>query len=248
MADRFCDRDFGIHLICGVLSVVVSGTGYESVDAGRLSDALADRFVSIRSDHPLRVAVDGPRAASPIALARNLLEPLRARGRVAEIIDAETFWRDASLRYEWGRTDLEAYRALLARRGRAPARSAQSTRTGWHFEVPARAPRSGHEPLGSRRCRFRCRLNAIVLVAGELLLGHGLPFDYTVHLAVDSGARQRLTPPEWQWTLPAHDSYDRTVRPAELADIVVRYNDPRHPAMRIGQQDQISPDNQQSMR
>jgi hypothetical protein len=38
------------------------------------------------------------------------------------------------------------------------------------------------------------------------------------------------------------------VRPAELADIVVRYNDPRHPAMRIGQQDQISPDNQQSMR
>ena len=90
--------------------------------------------------------------------------------------------------------------------------------------------------------------NAIVLIAGELLLGRGLPFDYTVHLAVDSGARQRLTPPEWQWTLPAHDSYDRTVRPAELADIVVRYNDPRHPAMRIGQQDQISLDNQQSMR
>ena len=90
--------------------------------------------------------------------------------------------------------------------------------------------------------------NAIVLVAGELLLGHGLPFDYTVHLAVDSGARQRLTPPEWQWTLPAHDSTTAPCGPRSSLDIVVRYNDPRHPAMRIGQQDQISPDSQQSMR
>ena len=55
MAGRFCAGDFGIHLICGVLSVVVTGTGYEPVDAGLLSDVLADRFVSIRADHPLRI-------------------------------------------------------------------------------------------------------------------------------------------------------------------------------------------------
>jgi hypothetical protein len=247
MADRFCDGDFGIHLICGVLSVVMTGTGYEPVDAGRLSDALADRFVSIRTDHPLRVAVDGPRAASPVALARNLLEPLRARGRVAEIIDAETFWRDASLRYEWGRTDLEAFAHrwldvdALRREVLSPLGRGGSSR----FLPALRDPDTNRSV---RIAPIPVPPNAIVLIAGELLLGHGLQFDYTVHLAVDSGARQRLTPPEWQWTLPAHDSYDRAVRPAELADIVVRYNDPRHPAMRIGQPDQISPDNQQSMR
>ena len=138
-------------------------------------------------------------------------------------------------------------------------RNAGSTRTrcGGRFSarsdrVAARAsclrcetrPRTGR--FAPRR--FTVPLDAIVLIAGELLLGHGLPFDYTVHLAVDSGARQRLTPPEWQWTLPAHDSYDREVQPAELADIIVRWNDPRHPAIRIVDQAPISPDNQQSMR
>ena len=230
-----------------MLSAVVSHTGYEPVDAGRLSDVLAGQVASIRTDHPLRVAVDGPRAASPIALAGGLLEPLRARGRAAEIIDAETFWRDASLRYEWGHTDLEAFTHhwldadALRREVLTPLGPGGSSRF-----LPAL-----RDPGTNRSVRAAPVLvppNAVVLVAGELLLGRGLPFDYTVHLALDSGARRRLTPAEWQWTLSAHDSYARTVRPTELADVVVRYNDPRHPAIRIGQQPQISPDNQQSMR
>ena len=32
--------------------------------------------------------------------------------------------------------------------------------------------------------------------------------------------------------LPAFAEYDREVRPAESADVVVRYDDPRHPAVR----------------
>ena len=99
----------GVDDICEVLSAVVISIGYQAISAGRLPDVVADRLVAVRSDHPLRVAVDGPRAARPFALARSLVEPLRTRGRAAEIIDAESFWRDASLRYEWGRTDLEAY-------------------------------------------------------------------------------------------------------------------------------------------
>ena len=210
----------------------MTGTGYEPVDAGRLSDVLADLLVSIRIDHPLRVAVDGPRAASPIAHARRLLEPLRARGRVAEIIDAETFWRDASLRYEWGRTDLEAYAHhwfdadALRREVLSPLGPAGSLR----FLPALRDPATNRSV---RAIPATVPSNAIVLIAGELLFGRGLTFDYTVHLALDSAARHRLTPPEWQWTLPAHDSYDREVQPAGLADIVVRCNDPRHPAIRI---------------
>jgi hypothetical protein len=230
-----------------MLSDVVTGIGYQPIDAGRLPDVLADRLISIRTDHPLRVAVDGPRAASPLAVARGLVEPLRARGRAAEIIDAETFWRDASLRFEWGHTDLEAYAQhwldtdALRREVLGPLGPAGSSR----FLPALRDPTTNRSV---RAAPVTVPPNAIVLITGELLLGRGLPFDYAVHLALDSGARQRLTPPEWQWTLPAHDSYDREVQAADLADIVVRWNDPRHPALRIRAQAQISPDNQQSTR
>ena len=237
----------GIAGFCDVLSDVVTGSGYQPIDAARLPDVLADRLISIRTDHPLRVAVDGPRAASPLGLARGVLEPLRARGRAAEIIDAETFWRDASLRYEWGRTDLEAYAEhwldadALRREVLGPLGPA-----GNSMFLPALRDPSTNRSV--RAAPVTVPPNAIVLIAGELLLGRGLSFDYTVHLALDSAARQRLTPPEWQWTLPAHDSYDREVQPTELADVVVRWNDPRHPALRIGARAQISPDNQQSTR
>ena len=225
----------GIHVICDVLPDLVMGTGYQPIDAGRLHDVLADRLVSFRTDHPLRVAVDGPRAAVPLALARSLLEPLRARGRAAEVVDAERFWRDASLRYEWGRTDLQAYAQqwldadALRREVLRPLGPGGSSRFLPALRDPATNRSIRAEPV-------TVPPDAIVLIAGELLLGRALPFDYTVHLALDSGARQRSTPPDWQWTLPAHDTYDRTVQPSELADIVVRWNDPRHPAIRIGEQ------------
>jgi hypothetical protein len=237
----------GIHAICDALSVVVIGTGYQPIDAGRLPDVLADRLMSIWTGHPLRVAVDGPRAALPFALARSLLEPLRTRGRGAEVIDAETFWRDASLRYEWGRRDLEAYaqRWLDADALQREVLSPLGPGGTSSFLPALRDPATNRS---ARAAPVTVLPSAIVLISGELLLGRGLPFDYSVHLALDSGARQRLTPPEWQWTLPAHDSYDREVQPTELADIIVRWNDPRHPAIRMVDQAPISPDNQQSMR
>jgi hypothetical protein len=70
-----------------------------------------------------------------------------------------------------------------------------------------------------------------VIVSGELLLGRDLPFDVTIHLAVGPAARTRRTPDEWAWTLPALDEYDCAVDPAGIADVVVRLDDPRHPAI-----------------
>jgi len=71
----------------------------------------------------------------------------------------------------------------------------------------------------------------VLLVSGALLLGRGLPFDLTVHLALSPGALRRGTPPEWAWTLPAYARYDAEVDPALLADIVIRADDPDHPAV-----------------
>jgi len=70
-----------------------------------------------------------------------------------------------------------------------------------------------------------------VIVSGPLLLGRGLPFELTVHLDLSPGALARRTPPELAWTLPAYDRYREEVDPTAFADVVVRVDDPRHPAV-----------------
>ena len=72
----------------------------------------------------------------------------------------------------------------------------------------------------------------MLVVSGSLLLGRSLPFDRTVHLLVSPAARERRTPPDQAWTLPAFDAYERDVDPASVADVVIRADDPRHPAVR----------------
>lgn len=74
----------------------------------------------------------------------------------------------------------------------------------------------------------------VLLVAGGLLLGIGLPFDVVVHLRVSPAARRRRTPPELAWELPAYDRYDDEVDPAALADAVVLADHPERPALVLG--------------
>lgn len=71
----------------------------------------------------------------------------------------------------------------------------------------------------------------MVLVSGALLLGGALPFDVTVHLVLSPPALDRRTDPELRWTLPAFARYADEVDPASFADVVVRADDPRRPAL-----------------
>ena len=71
----------------------------------------------------------------------------------------------------------------------------------------------------------------ILLVSGPLLLGSGLAFDVTVHLEMSAAALARRTPADQAWTLPAFSRYAEEVGPAAFADLVVRVDDPRRPAM-----------------
>lgn len=216
---------------------------YRPVDPGRLAALIAAAVAAVPSAHPLRVAVDGPRCADPVSLAREVVDPLRLAGRPAWVIDTDTFWRDASLRLEWGRTDVEAYASgwldvdALRREVFAPLGPRGTRRV-----LPAL-----RDPVTNRSARVEpvtVADEAVLLVAGDLLLGHGLPFDYRIHLDVDAAARARLTAPEWRWTLPAYDAYDRDIQPKHHADVVVRRNDPRHPAISV----QTSPASHESTR
>jgi hypothetical protein len=195
-----------------------------------LVDDLADRLASRESDSRVRVAIDGADAADPARLADALVDPLRVRGRPAVRIDTRDFLRPASLRLEFGRINPDSFyagwfdEAGLIREVLVPAAPDGSGRILprlWDAGVD-RAAREPYTELPS---------NAIVLVSGPLLLGSGLPFDFTVHLEVSAAALARRTGADQQWTLPAYRRYSAEVAPQTFADLVIRLDDPRRPAV-----------------
>jgi len=191
---------------------------------------LADRIAATSPGSWLRVAVDGAAAADPHALAAALVDPLRVRGRPALRVSTEDYLRPASLRLEFGRTAPDSYysgwfdEAGLRREALDPLGAGGTGRV-----LPAlwdaRADRASRSPY------TQMPPGGVLLVGGALLLGGGLPFDLTVHLALTPAALRRRTPADLVWTLPAYARYEAEVAPAALADVVVRVDDPRHPAI-----------------
>ncbi|MDQ1738887.1 MAG: hypothetical protein QOE53_539, partial [Pseudonocardiales bacterium] len=181
--------------------------------------------------HPLRVALDAPGWVEFGPLTDAVAAELRALGRPVATVRASDFYRDASLRFEHGKTDVESFYtgwldgAALQREVLGPLAAG-----GGHYlptlrdQVTNRAIRSRPAPLPA---------TGVLLVCGELLLGAGLSFDLAIHLAVSRAARKRLVPDDRRWTLPAFDRYDLDVDPVSLADLVIRYDDPLHPAVSV---------------
>ena len=198
-----------------------------------LVEELADRLAATATDARLRVAVDGADAADPAALADALVDPLRVRGRSAVRVRTDDFLRPASLRLEFGRTNPESFylgwldEAGLRREVLDPAGPGGSGRIVTRL-WDARTDRATREPYRE------LPPDAVVIVSGPLLLGSGLPFDATVHLHLSAAALERRTEPEQRWTLPAFARYGAEVDPAAFADLVVRLDDPRRPAVVVG--------------
>jgi hypothetical protein len=195
-----------------------------------LVDEVADRLAARAPQGRLRVAVDGADAADPDAFADSLVDPLRVRGRPVLRVRSRDFLRPASVRLERGRTNPQAYyerwldepglrREVLDPLG--PGGNGRALPSLWDADAD-RATRAAYTSVPP---------GGIVLVSGSLLLGAGLPFDVAVHLALSPAALARRTDPDAAWTLPAVARYEAEVRPCEIADVVVRIDDPRHPAL-----------------
>jgi hypothetical protein len=200
------------------------------VSFDRLVTELADDLAARDPAARLRVAVDGAPAADPAGLADALIDPLRVRGRPAVRINTEDFLRPASVRLEFGRQNSDTFYAGwtdepgLRREVLDPAGPGGSGRVIiklWN----SRTDRATREPYST------LPPNAVLLVSGPLLLGAGLPFDVTVHLSMSAAALRRRTAEDLRWTLPAYERYRDEVDPASFADVVVRLDDPRHPAL-----------------
>ncbi len=179
-----------------------------------------------------RVALDGAPATAPDAWAESLAAAIRETGRTALHVRTADFLRPASLRLEFGRSNPDSYydgwfdlKALTREvlEPLAPGGSGRVLPTFWD-PIKDRNTRSGYAELPA---------GSVLVLSGPLLLGAGLPFDLEVHLEMSAPALARRTPPEDSWTLPAFARYAEEVGPASFADVVIRVNDPAHPALVI---------------
>jgi hypothetical protein len=197
----------------------------------RLVEELADRITEAAAARAwLRVAVDGPPAAEPERLADALVDPVRLRGHATLRVDLKDFLRPASVRLEQGRTNPDAFYEQWYDLGAlsrevlgplAPGGTGQVLPTFWNPDTD-RSTRASYVDVPA---------GGVLLLSGPLLLGAGLDLDLTVHCAVSPAALARRTPAAERWTLPAYARYDEEVGPRYLADVVIRADDPRHPAV-----------------
>lgn len=179
----------------------------------------------------VRMAVDGPPTTRPVELAGRVADELRSSGRGVVVVAAADFLRPASVRLEYGREDPDEFlerwidEAALRREVLDPAGPEGSGRVLprlWDAATD-RAYRADYVQLPP---------DGVILLAGSLLLGRGLPFDVTVHLRMGAAARSRTMAPEEQWTLPAYSRYELENDLDVVADLLVLADHPHRPAVR----------------
>ena len=195
-----------------------------SVTPARLVEAVVARVRE--HDGRVRVIVDGAEATDPHALAAHVVAALEP-GRGVHV-RADRFWRPAGQRFEYGKQDSDAYLDLWL--------DVDALRREVLDAVPAtgRVLPGLRDPATDRSLRavaVALPEDGVVVVSGSTLLGRWLDAELSVHLSMSAKALARRTPEDRAWTLPALARYVDEHDPESHADLVVRYDDPRHPAL-----------------
>jgi hypothetical protein len=198
-------------------------------------DLLAAEVTELVAARPgrVRLAVDGPPPTRPRALADAVASRLRVLGRAVIVVDAGHYLRPASLRLEFGHTDADMFldgwldvgglrREVLE--PAAPGGSGRVLPRLWDAAAD-RAHRDRYVDLPD---------GGVVVLAGGLLLGRGLPLDLAVHLRMSEKALERRLPDDERWTLPAYARYVTENAPEKITDLLVLADHPDRPAVRRG--------------
>lgn len=191
-------------------------------------DHLVDLIAS-RSEDRVRVLVDGHPSTHPETLADAFVDPLRARGRPVVRVRSADFLRPASVRFERGRTDVDAWYDRVDVRALA-----REVLDPWGSDGAGRYLPSLRDARTDRATRAPYRQvpdQGVLLLDGALLLGRGLGLDVTVHLSLRPVTIDRRTAPADRWMLRGYRRYTDDVEPEQTADVALRVDDARRPAL-----------------
>lgn len=186
----------------------------------------------LKPDRRLRVAVDGPSASAPQALAAHVLAWLQENGRAAAVVDLDDYQLPASQRLENGRDDPDSFASrwfdypALGREVLDPLEAGSGAAPFWLPRL-----RDAGTDRSARVLRQQAPPRLVILVAGPMLLGRWLDFDLTVHLRMDEAVLRQRTPAQSQFTVQAIVEYQEQLQ--EEPDILVRYNHPDRPAVQL---------------
>lgn len=203
---------------------------FDPVTPTRLACELARWIDSLPGLHSV-VGIDGAAEIGATALADAVATELAGLNRPAIRTSTSWWWRPASLRLEFGRTDVDMLLAgwvdagAIRRELLDPLDNNGSGRYLSRLRDPV-TDRSIREPRQTVPGR------AVLLLDGPFLLAAGLPLDALVHLQVSPGTLGRSLPADRQWWLEGFRRYAAEDRPVENAGAVVAYDHPAAPAIR----------------
>ncbi|NLU65611.1 hypothetical protein HCA61_25610 [Rhodococcus sp. HNM0563] len=194
-----------------------------------ISPALLTELLAERANArpgPVAMAISAADAADPIGLASRVVVALRAAGRPADAVSLHDFVRPASLRLEHGHADEESYRSGWYDYDALDREVVSSLKRRHRF-----LPRLWDEATDRsvRADRVGASADHVLVVAGPMLLGRGIPFDATVDLRMSRGALERGTLADDRWTISPLLAHEAEV--SFEADIVVRFEHPDRPAL-----------------
>ncbi len=197
---------------------------YRPITPAALVDACAAAFASRGGQ--LVGGIDGAAAADPGGLADQVAESLRTIGRPAAVVRVSDYIRPASVRMEYGRTDADSYRRQwfdYDALDREVIASLRRSGTWLPRLWDERADRSPRDPSRT------AAPDQVIIVAGPMLLGRGLPLAPTIRLVMSEAALRRSTPDDETWTVGAIIEHaDAT---GAESDLTVRYEHPERPAI-----------------
>ena len=223
-----------------------------SVDNGtrdQLHGRLAEAIESVTTAHPVRVAVDGPPAAGKTTLADRLALVLRNRGREVIRSSIEGFLLPRAQRYRRGEGSPEGcyhdsfdfdalHRVLLAPLGPDGDRRFQQAVYDRDTDT-ALCP-----PVTTAAADAVLLFDGVFLLRSELIDRWDLrifvsaAFEETLARArirdlAPLGSAARVEQRFRNRYLPSQQHYLDTIRPTDLADIVVHNDEPERPAWEV---------------
>lgn len=202
---------------------------YRPLTPDLLVRELADRVASLPEPRP-RVGLDGFAQTGATDLGDAVAARLRELGRPVIRVSTRWWWRAASLRLEWGRTDVDMLlhgwvdNGALRRELLDPVAVGDSQGYLTRLRDPAtdRAIRDTRRPVEDA---------AVLLVDGPFLLTDLDGLDAVIHLQLSPGALARALPDELQWWVAGYRRYLTEERPTDRADAVIAYDHPSAPAI-----------------